>query len=498
MFKQIINLENKSNNPLSKNKITLTLVFAIFIYSIAIIGSTYAYISISANNNQVSGQGGCFQVSYTGQELNAGNINSTIEFNTSETGTIANTTVTLSKASTCKIYTEANIYLHTNDATTAPIDTTPAMRYKLVTEDNIEYSDIVHKSCDVLLATVPITDTATTYSIYLWIDANMSSGFYDGKSYSGYVYAESMQTSTIENQDALPDSEKCPGDTDKYVGFSYIGREQTYIIPETGTYELETWGAQGGTATYNNVTYEGGNGGYARSVLDLTKGDVIHIYVGEEGGSATGSGSTGSGNGKTGYNGGGYGNFYANNSAGGGGGGATHIATATGLLKNLSSNTSSILVVAGGGGGGRSHKSQPNYSGKGGVGGGTTGGAGRNASEKCYNIGLGGTQQAVGGHQICSSDGREYGGSTPPTEAAFGLGANYTSYRSASYAGGGGGYYGGAAGYHAPGGGGSSYNVGGNTISGDADMPTYEGTGTKVGNRGNGYAKIKFAGTVLG
>ena len=477
----------KKENPLLKHKKILGISFFLIIYSIIITGSTYAFMNFNANSVAGEGQGGCFQVSYTGQEITAGDFLSTDNYLES-----ANTTVTLSKASTCKIYTEANIYLHTNSTTTAPIDTTPAMKYKLITDDSVEYSGVVKKSCDVLLAKVPITDTAKTYTLYLWVDYEVSNGEYNDSTYSGYIYAESYQTSTIENQDALPDSEKCPSST-KYVGFSYIGREQVYTIPQTGTYKLETWGAQGGSATYDGIEYRGGAGGYATGTKSFSKGEKIYIYIGEEGGSAVGNASTSTNNGKTGYNGGGYGNVYLNNSAGGGGGGATHIAKVTGLLKNLSSNTSSILLVAGAGGGGRSHKSQPDYSGLGGVGGGTTGGAGRNSTDTCYNIGLGGSQTAVGGHQICSTNGKDYGGSTPPTEAAFGLGANYTSFRSASYAGGGAGYYGGAAGYHAPGGGGSSYVGGvtnGTTIAGDAAMPTHEGTGNMTGNSGNGYAKI--------
>lgn len=471
-------------------------IIFIFAFVVLLIGSTYAYQQLGATSNTAQGQGGCFQVNYTGQNLDAGSIVSTDNYLNG-----AYTTITLSKNSTCKIYTEANIYLHTNNETTAPIDTTEAMRYKLVTNDNVEYNGFVKKSCDVLIATIPITNTSITYDIYVWVDSNLSEGAYHGTTYSGYIYAESSQTSTIDNQDSLPNSDKCQSST-RYMGFSYTGKEQTYIIPKTGTYKMETWGAQGGSATYNSVTYQGGNGGYSVGNKSLSKGDKVYIYVGEQGGSATGNSTTGSSNGKTGYNGGGFAAVWVGNSSAGGGGGATHIATVTGLLKNLSNNKSSVIIVAGAGGGGKAHTSKPNYSGTGGIGGGLTGGTGVSATNKCYNIGMGASQSATGGHQKCQNDGKEYGigNDIPPQDAGFGLGANYTEFKNVeryAYAGGGAGYYGGAAGYHAPAGGGSSYIGGvtdGSTIAGDSAMPTHDGSSTMVGNSGNGYAKITFIG----
>lgn len=173
-----------------------SLVLFIFAYAIVITGSTYAFMSFSAMSDSVAnGQGGCFNVSYTGEELNAGNILSTTNYLEG-----AHTTVTLSKDSTCKIYTEANIYVHTNDTTTAPIDTIHALKYKLFMEGNQISEGLITQIGDTLIATVPLTDIATTYTIYLWIDPEMSNGAYHDTSYSGYIYADSSQTSTIEGK----------------------------------------------------------------------------------------------------------------------------------------------------------------------------------------------------------------------------------------------------------------------------------------------------------
>ena len=117
--------------------------------------------------------------------------------------------------------------------------------------------------------------------------------------------------------------------------------EGTYVVPQDGTYELETWGAQGGTAV---DSCDGGYGGYSYGQVELKKGDILYINVGGVGTCNVSSSSKG------GYNGGGDA-LSRNNYKMCSGGGATHIATKSGLLKTLSDSTDSILIVSGSGGG---------------------------------------------------------------------------------------------------------------------------------------------------
>lgn len=250
--------------------------------------------------------------------------------------------------------------------------------------------------------------------------------------------------------------------------FTYSGTPEAFTVPETGTYQLEVWGASGGS-----LGGTAGNGGYATAKLTLTYNSTIYVVVGSAGNSYNG-----------GYNGGGNGGESTGvegSQSGAGGGGATHIATATGTLETLRTQQSSILIVAGGGGG-------TGVEGIGGVGGGTTGGNGYDTYNDDYNdfCGAGGTQSAAG----CTN-------STTVGCGMFGRGGDMSLY-SGGYggAGGGGGYYGGggSARSHAGGGGGSSYTASGLTavqlISGDQSMPDYTGDGTMIGNSGNGYAVI--------
>ena len=111
----------------NKTKISkLKYLYFILIFSILLISGTYAYQQLSANNSNPTGMGGCFNVNYTGQNITTSDLSTTTNYQEG-----SKTTVTLSKHSSCKMYTEANIYLKTNNATTAPIETVPALRYKL-------------------------------------------------------------------------------------------------------------------------------------------------------------------------------------------------------------------------------------------------------------------------------------------------------------------------------------------------------------------------------
>src|SRR5574344_2175577 len=252
--------------------------------------------------------------------------------------------------------------------------------------------------------------------------------------------------------------------------FAYIGSEESFSILASGYYNLEGWGAQGGT--YNS-TYYGGYGAYSSGIVYLEKGSTIYVNVGGVG-TCTGSGLINGG-----YNGGG--NAYT--SRGNGfyscaGGGATTISVSSGLLSSLSTSLNNILIV-GAGGGGSTYRVTDGYS---------------------YFYG------GAGGGILGNS-----------SHGSSGLGGKYSSGTQLS--GGGGGLYGGESGNDTGGGGGSSYIgksllVSSSTITKhmtcyncqtSTDASTMTNTTTNVGSTattdyaksGNGYAKITYLGTTL-
>ncbi len=250
--------------------------------------------------------------------------------------------------------------------------------------------------------------------------------------------------------------------------YGYTGNIQSFTAPWTGTYQLEVWGAQGGS--YSSRGCYGGLGGYSAGQVHLNKNDTIYIVIG---GAGNGNGTHTSQLG--GYNGGG--NAFPNqdvNEIAASGGGATHIATTNrGVLANYNSYRSELLIVAAGGGGAGGNAAIMCV--QGGAGGGSNGSSGGQYREMKGNSlyilarGLGGSQTSGGGYENSSGRGGLGTGS-------FGQGA------SVYYAGGGGGFFGGGV-SHCSAGGGSGYL--GSVSSG------YMQSGVR---NGNGFAKITTVG----
>ena len=95
--------------------------------------------------------------------------------------------------------------------------------------------------------------------------------------------------------------------------FKFTGAVQTYVVPETGEYEITLAGAQGGSSSDGN---SGGMGAIVGGDIFLRQNELLDIFVG------------GAGSSKAGYAGGGGGSFLGNPNrvffiAGGGGGGGS-------------------------------------------------------------------------------------------------------------------------------------------------------------------------------
>ena len=274
--------------------------------------------------------------------------------------------------------------------------------------------------------------------------------------------------------------------------FDYTGGEQTFTAPMSGTYKLETWGAQGGVI---DSTYFGGYGGYSSGTTTLNKDDVLYINVGGSGKANNGTSDKNLVNG--GYNGGGHSKRSADTSGRvSSGGGATHIATSSGLLTTFENSLENLIIVSGGGGGCSNHGG---WNGKGGHAGGYIGVSAYDCHDayngkKGYVCGVGGTQTES--YNSLDTSGK-YNGS-------FGTGV--TSITTGKI-GGGGGFFGGTSGTLQGAGGGSSYI--GNPILTEKAMYCYnciesseESTKTisttcisetpteNCAKEGNGYARI--------
>lgn len=258
--------------------------------------------------------------------------------------------------------------------------------------------------------------------------------------------------------------------TNNVTEYAFTNGEQVLHITKTGTYKLETWGAQGGSV---NSTYYGGYGSYSVGEIRLTKGQILYINVGGQGSSSMKDRLPG------GYNGGGSAHGADcdtnTNRYGSSGGGATSIATVSGQLSTLekykgklnnngtSSDTSDdyyesdkILIVAGGGGGAVSINNW--YTGSGGAAGGILGTRGFHNHAEHPDYTYGGTQTSGGRG---GSNWKAYDNQTDTFKkssmGSFGQGGTQGNIVCNEGGSGGGGFYGGGAGSQTSGGGGSGY-----------------------------------------
>ena len=242
--------------------------------------------------------------------------------------------------------------------------------------------------------------------------------------------------------------------------FGFTGAVQTYLVPQTGEYEIILAGAQGGASSDGNA---GGMGAIVGGDIFLRKNELLGIFVGGEGYSLPG---------------------YA-----GGGGGGTFLG-----------NPNRVFFIAAGGGGGgygdrsiadgRPGRSQRSASdGRGGNGGyGGSGGYGGEGGQDPtgFNGGGGSGLNGYGGDGFYGKKGLSgyggyaYYGGLPGGGFGGGGGAGYSG------GGGGGGFSGGGGGTGGNKAGGGGGGGGGSFIIGRA-TDTFGLTGA---NSGNGYASI--------
>jgi hypothetical protein len=256
---------------------------------------------------------------------------------------------------------------------------------------------------------------------------------------------------------------------------------QEWIVPADGTYNIEAWGAAGGTQLYQN-DYPGGYGAKIIGSFTLTEDDVLKIIVGQKGEDTRTSVQCPT---------------HCDNAAPGGGGGSF-------VWKSASEET--LLIAAGGGGGGgrTSHDGKhANFSTSGNAAnslnnGGTNGNGGTsNTGGSSYwagggagwsNDGTGGAnstnynyQSAVGSQMPASKSGD--GGRTPLNGGQGGERGN-----DGNDEGGDGGFGGGGGGGsdNMGTGGGGGYSGGGGNRGGNPNNRTGGGGGSYCGDQSGG------------
>ena len=210
--------------------------------------------------------------------------------------------------------------------------------------------------------------------------------------FNGYIYKYGVNGATLT-------ANWVTTMTNNVKDYSYTGSSQEFIAPQTGTYKIEVWGANGGDATTEDVpgvTYTGGRGGYTSGNIRLNSQDSLIIQVGGAGTDSVWNVDLGEVAG--GYNGGSgvYGQYNDfNHRSWGTGGGATDVRLVNGSWNDFDSLKSRIMVAAGGGGA----YDQSGSGDHGGSAGGLSGYNGTNTQDpnvEWGSNGFGGTQNSPG------------------------------------------------------------------------------------------------------
>ncbi len=262
--------------------------------------------------------------------------------------------------SLCHTYEDTSSPWVLIDANTEAFDEIIVTNRQDCCKDRIDGATIsVYYGNDVLLWSANFTDQGTSLSSYDFM-------------VTGVPFAEAPTSSPTTSLPTIVTPTSSPTSSRTY---SYTGSDQSYVVPSNIQYLLvEAYGAEGGS----NGCYDGGKGGYIKTIITVTPGDTLYVLVGGTSSSNYGGGYP---------NGGGYGWACSNfNGCNGGteicqqpGGGSSEIRT-------NADDTSTRLVVAGAGGG-------AGFYGKGGEGGGSGGagvGEGGDVCGGCISSGYGG------------------------------------------------------------------------------------------------------------
>ena len=307
------------------------------------IGFSYSMWNISVSQDTTNlAESKCFDLSITNKENNISLDNA---YPISNDKGKSLTPFTFTVTNTCDITAQYNINLEVLNTSTLSskfidvmLENNDIKEINLLSNfDNVDKVNTSSIESRKLTTGILKSQESKNYSLRLWIDYNTT------------LEDLNNEIKTFKSKIVVvgkPINFNYAGDM--VFNFDYTGGEQTFIAPISGTYRLETWGAQGGNAILDgneleNIFY----GGYSNGQINLQKDSQIFVSVGGKGNiGVVGNQSLG------GWNGGGNGDWdHTDDEACGGGGGATSIQDILiddGQLKNYENNKSAVLMVAGG------------------------------------------------------------------------------------------------------------------------------------------------------
>ncbi len=188
-----------------KKTILYPILITIFLVIIAVIGSTYAYYSLVTygNNRTVSANSEKYEVVYTGGTHINGE---TCEMNivaSKEEG--CHTDVNIGISNGVNVTVNANLFINvesiSNELKTAgfkwEVYRVAGQTETLVSSGN--FASIPNNNQITILTNEPLSTSLKTFRIYFWIDGNLTDNSVAGKSFDGYIGANTEVLTGIVN-----------------------------------------------------------------------------------------------------------------------------------------------------------------------------------------------------------------------------------------------------------------------------------------------------------
>ena len=190
---------------MDKRKLIGTII-GVIMFAALIVGATYAWLSFNANvtNTVANGTTLTYWVDY-GKGTDISDIPILV---TGTTSTAAEVTLT-AKRPQGSIADNIKIYISTNaSASTDIITSSKALKYVICeTSCNASFSGNTiralenENTVEIFSGTLEGTTSSSTnkthtYKIYFWLDASLITNSHIGAKYSGYIHADSTQSTT--------------------------------------------------------------------------------------------------------------------------------------------------------------------------------------------------------------------------------------------------------------------------------------------------------------
>ena len=173
---------------MEKHKVIGTII-GVLAFIALVAGITYAWFTWTSGNTILGGTTECFTINY----VNGQNISGEIVPSANYTGG-KTTTVQIGIDAGCNIGGTGTIKLTTDSGASTAIDLSKGAVKYAVYNGNSEVSNGNVTAGTMDLATINLTKSLVTYTIYVWVDGAIIDNSYAGKTYNGYIHASAEQT----------------------------------------------------------------------------------------------------------------------------------------------------------------------------------------------------------------------------------------------------------------------------------------------------------------